>query len=63
MKPTWINYCLNCIEFENCVVIEYFNQRWILLPHLYKFMFSRSSNNGLEFVTINFVDQAWLLFD
>jgi hypothetical protein len=32
MKPTWINYCLNCIEFRNFVVIEYFNQRWILLP-------------------------------
>jgi hypothetical protein len=26
MKPTWINYCLNCIEFRNFVVIEYFNQ-------------------------------------
>jgi hypothetical protein len=50
MKPTWINYCLNCIEFRKFVVIEYFNQRQILLPHFeQKYIYSRSSNDGLEF--------------
>jgi hypothetical protein len=27
MKPTWIHYYLNCIEFRKFVVVEYFNQR------------------------------------
>jgi hypothetical protein len=54
MKPTWINYCLNCIEFRKFVVIEYFNQRQILLPHFeQKYIYSRSSNDGFRILELD----------